>query len=88
MQMGNLKVLLIAIVVLTQLVDVLSTSVSNYVNQVIYVESNRYRAHWLDAHHTKSARFSESPQSEVVDHTWPKWVVRQGPGNTLALESV
>ena len=88
MQMGSLKVLLIAIVVLTQLVDVLPTPVSNYVNQVIYVESNRYRAHWLDAHHSKSARFTESPQSDVIDHTWTKWVVKQGPGNTLALESV
>ena len=88
MQMGKLKVFLIAIVVLTQLEDVLSTSVADYVNQVIYVESYRYRAHWLDAHHSFSALFTESPQSDVIDHVWTKWVVRQGPGNTLALESV
>ena len=88
MQMGKLKVFLIAIVVLTQLVDVSSTSVSDYVNQVIYVETYRYRGHWLDAHHTGSARFSESPQSDIVHHNWPKWVVRAGPSNTLVLESV
>ena len=88
MQMGKLKVFLIAIVVLTQLVDALSYSVSDYVNQVIYVESYRYRAHWLDAHDSKSARFTESPQSEVVHDTWTKWVVRQGPGDTMVLESV
>ena len=88
MQMGKLKVFLIATVVLTQLEDVTSNSVADYVNQVIYVESYRYRGHWLDAHHSFSARFTESPQSDVIDHVWTKWIVRQGPGNTMALESV
>ena len=88
MQMGKLKVFLIATVVLTQLADVLSNSVSDYVNQVIYVESYRYRGRWLDAHHSFSARFTESPQSDVIYYTWTKWIVRQGPGGTLALESV
>ena len=99
-QMGKLKVFLIAIVVLTQLVDVSSTSVSDYVNQVIYVESYRYRGRWLDAFYDPSslfryafpnirfARFTDSPESSVVYKTWSKWIVRQGPGNTLALESV
>ena len=88
MQVGILKVFLIAIVVLTQVADVSSNSVSDYVNQVIYVESYRYRAHWLDAFEIFVARFTASPQSRVIDHRWAKWVVRQGPGNTLALESV
>ena len=86
--MGKLRVFLITIVALTQVADILSNSVSDYVNQVIYVESYAYRAHWLDAHGSFSARFTESPQSDVVDHRWAKWIVRQGPGNTLALESV
>ena len=88
MQMGKVKLFLIATVVLTQLADVTSQSVSDYVNQVIYVETYRYRGRWLDAHHSFSARFTQCPQSEVIDHTWTKWIVREGPGNTLALESV
>ena len=87
-QMGKLRVFLIAIVVLTQVADVSSQSASDYFNQVIYVETYRYRGRWLDAHHSFSARFTGSPQSKVVDYTWTKWIVRQGPGNTIALESV
>ena len=88
MEMGKLKVFLIAIVVLTQLADVSSKSVSDYVNQVIYVESYRYRGYWLDSDDSFFAAFSEASQSSVVDLIWTKWIVRQGPGNTLALESV
>ena len=78
-----------AIVVLTQLVDVSSTTVSDVVNQVIYVETYRYRGRWLDAHRSKSARFTYCPESEVVHNTWTKWIVRKGPEkNSLALESV
>ena len=87
-EMGKLKVFLIAIVVLTQLADAASKSVSDFVNQVIYVETYRYRGRWLDAHHSFSARFTQAPQSKVVDYTWTKWIVRRGPGNTMALESV
>ena len=99
-QMGKLKVFLIAIVVLTQLADVSSNLVSDYVNQVIYVESYRYRGHWLDATYATSlflsyafpnqrlALFTDSPESSVIHNIWSKWIVRQGPGNTLALESV
>ena len=89
MQMGKLKVFLMAFVVFTQLADVFSTSVNEFVNQVIYVETYRYRGRWLDAHHTKAARFGRCPESEVVDHRWTKWIVRQGPErDILALESV
>ena len=63
-------------------------SAKDYYNQVIYVESLRYRAHWLDAHHSKIARFTECPQSEVIDKDWAKWMVKEGPDGTIALESM
>ena len=61
---------------------------SQYVGQVIYVESLRYRAHWLDAHHSHVCGFTESPQSNVIDEVWAKWIVREGPDGTIALESL
>lgn len=63
-------------------------SSSDYYNQVIYVESLRYHAHWLDAHHSKVARFTERPQSELIDASWAKWKVKEGPDGCIALESI
>lgn len=63
-------------------------SSSDYYDQVIYVESLRYRAHWLDAHHSKVARFTEAPESEVINETWTKWMLKKGPDGTVLLESM
>ena len=66
----------------------LNSEMSDFVGQVIYVESLRYRGRWLDAHHSKECRFTETPQSDVIDAVWAKWIVRDGPNGTIALESM
>ena len=63
-------------------------SAADYYNQVVYIESMRYRAHWLDAHHSGNAYFTESPQQDVIDKVWAKWTVKKGPGSAIVLESV
>ena len=66
----------------------MSIPAAKYYNQVIYIESVRYRAHWLDAHHSGEAHFTESPQSDVIDAIWSKWIVKKGPGSSILLESM
>ena len=68
--------------------DVCFGRAADYYDQVIYVESLLYRAHWLDAHHSKVARFTQTPESNVVNVVWPKWKLKKGPDNTILLESV
>ena len=63
-------------------------SAADYYNQVIYVESMRYRAHWLDAHHSGEAHFTEAPQPDVINDVWAKWILKKGPDSTILLESV
>lgn len=66
----------------------MSIKAEDYYNQVVYIESLRYRAHWLDAHHSGEARFTESPEPDVINNIWAKWLMKKGPGSTILLESV
>ena len=85
----KLSLLLAAVVIFAQLADVAeSGDADKFVNQVIYIESMRYRGKWLDSHHSGWLYFTDSPQREVIKHIWTKWIVRKGPGNTYHLESV
>jgi len=63
-------------------------SANQYYDQVIYIESMRYRAHWPDAHHSSECHFIEAPQSDVINEVWSKWFLRKGPNNSIVLESL
>ena len=65
-----------------------SNEAAKYYDQVIYIESLQFRSYYLDAHHSKNALFTKSPQTTLTGHIWFKWIVRRGPGGTVALESV
>ena len=91
MQAGNL--LLLVIVAFSQLTELAeSNEASKYHNQIIYIESLRYRAHWLapyiEHYGKRFSSFIEAPERDVIGHSWAKWMVRPGPGETITLESV
>ena len=87
--MKAVNLLLLAIVALSQLAEFAeSNEASRYYNQVIYIETLRYRGHWLDAHHSRQARFTPAPERDLIGKIWAKWIVRRGPGGAIALESV
>ena len=66
----------------------------NYRNQVIYIESIDYRAHWLHAHGkdkaTGDAHLLEVPESDVINDVSTKWKVKKKlpTDSTVVLESV
>ena len=66
----------------------MSVTASDYYDQVVYIESLRYRAHWLDSYRNGEAKFTEYPQSNVINAVWAKWILRKGPNSTILLESV
>jgi hypothetical protein len=85
------KLLLVTIIVsFTLLVDFAKSSelASCYCDQVIYVETLRYPGRYLDAHHSKTARFTAPPGGDVTGLVWAKWTVRCGSDGAVALESV
>ena len=85
----KLSLLLAAVVIFAQLADVAETcEPDRFVNQVIYIESMRYRGRWLDSHHSGWLYFTASAERLVKYRIWTKWIVREGPGNTYHLESV
>ena len=97
MQARNL--LLLVIVAFSQLTKFAeSNEASKYHNQIIYIESIRYRAHWLAPYmelfgnplfkHKYFSTFIEAPERDVIGNSWAKWMVRPGPGETITLESV
>jgi hypothetical protein len=97
MQAGDL--LLLVIVAFSQLTELAeSNEASKYHNQIIYIESIRYRAHWLAPYmelfgnplfkHKYFSTFIEAPERDVIGNSWAKWMVRPGPGDTITLESV
>ena len=61
---------------------------SQYYDEVIYMESLRYPGRWLDAPRSKIALFTTPHFGDINGLPWPQWVVRCGPGGTVALESV
>jgi len=61
---------------------------NQYYDQVIYIQSMCYRAHWFDAHHSGECHFTEAPQSDVINEVWSKWFVRKGPSNIIVFESL
>ena len=65
-------------------------SAADYYNQVIYIESMKYRAYWLMAcaNNGGEAHLIEAPQAEVINLVDKKWIVKKGPDSTIALESV
>ena len=64
-------------------------SAADYYNQVVYIESMKYRAHWLDAHGKSFvAHFTEAPQQDVINASWAKWTLKKGPGSAIVLESL
>ena len=86
--MQAVKLLFAAIVAFSLLAEYAeSNEAAKYYDQVIYIESLRYRAHWLDSHHSGGAGFTECPERDVIGHVYLKWIVREGPGGTIALES-
>ena len=62
--------------------------IADYYNQVIYIESMRYRAFWLQSHKHHEAHLTETPRANVINDVGLKWIVRKGPGSTILLESV
>ena len=72
-----------------QILHLLTNLADNvYYNQVIYIESISYRAHWLDAHYSGEAHFTEAPQPDVINDIWAKWILKKGPDSTILHESV
>ena len=65
-----------------------SNEAEKYYDQVIYIESLRYRAHWLDSHHSGWAGFTQAPERDLIGKIWSKWMVRRGSGGAISLESV
>ena len=61
---------------------------ADYYNQVVYIESMRYRAYWLHAHKHGEAHLTECPEANVINNVDHKWIVKKGPGSTILLESV
>lgn len=63
-----------------------SNEAEKYYEQVIYIESLRFRAHWLDSRGW--VYFTEASERDLIDKTWAKWVVWPGPDGTITLESM
>jgi hypothetical protein len=83
------KLLLVATMSFTLLVKFAkSNEAAKYYDEVIYIETLCYRGPWLDAHHSKIAPFTPAPKSDASEYLWAKWIVRCGPGESIALESV
>jgi hypothetical protein len=87
--MQAVKLLFAAIVAFTLLAEFAeSNEAAKYYEQVIYIESMRYRAHWLDSHHSGWAGFTQAPERDLIGKIWSKWMVRRGSGGAISLESV
>ena len=98
MQAGDL--LLLVIVAFSQLTkSAESNEALKYHNQIIHIESIRYRAHWLAPYANLNifgisrlipnlCSFIEAPERDVIGLSWAKWMVRPGPDETITLESV
>lgn len=69
--------------------DVQRNYAKKFIGQVIYIESYRWRGHWMDASRNKHhPYFSSVPQEDLVEKAGVKWLVRDVGSGNIALESI